>query len=181
MNRWPRWALPILMIVASLALGAWWRGSPDRAFREPFQSLAPDRVDAITLVSSHGTLRYERRGDLWRQVHPYEHPSDPAAIRTLLATASDVAPAYRMALGDAPAGAGLSESGLSLELGSGKDTLARFRIEAARKGAETLRLARTFVVGETPEKAGAALRPFRLDLGPRVYSRVGQREVAQPA
>lgn len=59
--------------------------------------------------------------------------------------------------------------------------LARFRIEAARKGAETLRLARTFVVGETPEKAGAALRPFRLDLGPRVYSRVGQREVAQPA
>lgn len=59
--------------------------------------------------------------------------------------------------------------------------LARFRIEAARKGAETLKLVRTFVVGETPEQAGAALRPFRLDLGPRVYSRVGQREVAQPA
>lgn len=59
--------------------------------------------------------------------------------------------------------------------------LARFRIEAVRKGAETLRLARTFVVGETPEKAGAALRPFRLDLGPRVYSHIGQREVAQPA
>jgi hypothetical protein len=59
--------------------------------------------------------------------------------------------------------------------------LARFRIEAARKGAETLSLVRTFVVGETPEQAGAALRPFRLDLGPRVYSRVGQREVAQLA
>jgi hypothetical protein len=59
--------------------------------------------------------------------------------------------------------------------------LARFRIEAARKGGGTLRLARTFVVGEAPEKPGAALRPFRLDLGPRVYSRIGQREVAQPA
>jgi hypothetical protein len=59
--------------------------------------------------------------------------------------------------------------------------LARFRIEAARKGADTHSLVRTFVVGETPEQAGAALRPFRLDLGPRVYSRVGQREVAQPA
>jgi hypothetical protein len=128
MSRWRRWALPILMIMASLALGAWWRASRDRAFREPFQSLSPDRVDAITLVSSRGTLRYERRGDHWRQVHPYEHPSDPAAIRMLLATASDTAPAYRMALGDAPAGAGLLESGLSLELGSGNDTLARFRI-----------------------------------------------------
>ena len=31
----------------------------------------------------------------------------------------------------------------------------------------------------SPEQAGAALRPFRLDLGPRVYSRVGQREVAR--
>jgi len=34
------------------------------------------------------------------------------------------------------------------------------------------------VVGEVPENPAAALRPFRLDLGPRVYSRIGQRAVA---
>jgi hypothetical protein len=128
MKSWRRWSLPILMIMASLALGAWWRASQERAFREPFQRLSPDRIDTIALVSARGTLRYERRGDLWRQVEPYEHPSDPAAIRMLLATASDVAPAYRVALQQAPANAGLAESELALELGSGRERLARFRI-----------------------------------------------------
>jgi len=33
------------------------------------------------------------------------------------------------------------------------------------------------LVGELPEAPGAALRPFRLDLGPRTYSRLGQRAV----
>ena len=37
MTSWNRWSLPLLMIVASLALGAWWRASQERAFREPFQ------------------------------------------------------------------------------------------------------------------------------------------------
>jgi hypothetical protein len=44
--------------------------------------------------------------------------------------------------------------------------LARLRVEV-----------QTFVVGELPDAPGAALRPFRLDLGPRTYSRLGQRAV----
>ena len=50
--------------------------------------------------------------------------------------------------------------------------LARFRIAAGAKV-----LAQTFVVGETPDDPAAALRPFRLDLGPRTYSKIGQRAV----
>lgn len=50
--------------------------------------------------------------------------------------------------------------------------LARFRVEA---GPSTF--AQTFVVGEVSADPAAALRPFRLDLGPRTYSRVGQRAV----
>ena len=50
--------------------------------------------------------------------------------------------------------------------------LARFRVEAG-----DLILAQTFVVGEQPSDPAAALRPFRLDLGPRTYSKLGQRAV----
>jgi hypothetical protein len=55
--------------------------------------------------------------------------------------------------------------------------LARLRVEAAQSATESLILAQTFVVGELPEKPDGALRPFRLDLGPRTYSRLGQRSV----
>ncbi len=54
--------------------------------------------------------------------------------------------------------------------------LARFAVEGPG-----VTLARTFVVGDAPEAADAALRPFRLDLGPRVYSRIGQREITAAA
>ena len=54
--------------------------------------------------------------------------------------------------------------------------LARFAVDGPG-----ISLARTFVVGEAPEVADAALRPFRLDLGPRVYSRIGQREIVAVA
>lgn len=56
--------------------------------------------------------------------------------------------------------------------------LARFRIESGGAGPVAQVLVQTFVVGELPEQPGAALRPFRLDLGPRTYSQVGQRAVA---
>jgi hypothetical protein len=55
--------------------------------------------------------------------------------------------------------------------------LARLRIEASTATGSPLIEAQTFVVGELPELPGAALRPFRLDLGPRNYARVGQRAV----
>ncbi len=59
--------------------------------------------------------------------------------------------------------------------------LARFRVEVLRNGAPPLVINRTFVIGETPETPEAALKPFRLDLGPRLYSHIGQREVAATA
>jgi hypothetical protein len=55
--------------------------------------------------------------------------------------------------------------------------LARLRVEASTLGGDPLVEAQTFVVGELPERDGAALRPFRLDLGPRNYMRVSQRAV----
>ncbi|MFM5953836.1 MAG: hypothetical protein ACKOPE_06005 [Novosphingobium sp.] len=55
--------------------------------------------------------------------------------------------------------------------------LARLRVEASTAGGDSLVQVQTFVVGELPEAPGAALRPFRLDLGPRTYSKLGQRAV----
>lgn len=55
--------------------------------------------------------------------------------------------------------------------------LARLRIEASTAAGTPLVQVQTWVVGELPEQPGAALRPFRLDLGPRTYSRIGQRTV----
>lgn len=55
--------------------------------------------------------------------------------------------------------------------------LARLRVEASTPVDGQLVSVQTFVVGEMPENPGAALRPFRLDLGPRTYSRLGQRAV----
>ena len=53
--------------------------------------------------------------------------------------------------------------------------LARFRLEA--DGAAPV--VRTFVVGQ-PSGANAALQPFRLDLGPRVYPQLGQHARRAP-
>jgi hypothetical protein len=55
--------------------------------------------------------------------------------------------------------------------------LARLRVEASTAAGQSLVQVQTYVVGELPEAQGAALRPFRLDLGPRTYSRIGQRAV----
>jgi hypothetical protein len=56
--------------------------------------------------------------------------------------------------------------------------LARFRVVSRGDGTHPQALVRTFVVGEEPATAGAQLRPFRLDLGPRTYSRIAQRALA---
>ncbi len=55
--------------------------------------------------------------------------------------------------------------------------LARLRVAAAVTTDESLILAQTFVIGELPEQPGGALRPFRLDLGPRTFGKLGQRTV----
>lgn len=55
--------------------------------------------------------------------------------------------------------------------------LARLRVEAAQAADHALVVAQTFVIGELPEQPGGALRPFRLDLGPRTFGKLGQRAV----
>lgn len=55
--------------------------------------------------------------------------------------------------------------------------LARLRVEASTPAGTPLVQVQTYVVGETGDDPNAALRPFRLDLGPRTYSRIGQRAV----
>lgn len=55
--------------------------------------------------------------------------------------------------------------------------LARLRIAASTAAGTPLVVAQTFVVGEDLRAAGGTLRPFRLDLGPRTYSQLGQRAV----
>lgn len=51
----------------------------------------------------------------------------------------------------------------------------------ARAGADGPAFASTHVVGEVPTRPGGGLRPFRLDLGPRIYAEVEQRKLAIPA
>lgn len=55
--------------------------------------------------------------------------------------------------------------------------LARLRVEASSEVGFLLVEAQTFVIGELAERPGAPLRPFRLDLGPRNYDKIGQRAV----
>ena len=55
--------------------------------------------------------------------------------------------------------------------------LARLRVEAAQAGNVPVLIAQTYVIGDLPEQPGGALRPFRLDLGPRTYGKLGQRAV----
>lgn len=56
--------------------------------------------------------------------------------------------------------------------------LARARIEAATPGGSARVEARTWVIGERGKAEGGGLRPFRLDTGPRTYSRIGERAVS---
>lgn len=58
--------------------------------------------------------------------------------------------------------------------------LARFRVLVFRDGRPPVSSGHAFVVGEEPGTPGAALKPFRLDLGPRLYSGITQRELALP-
>jgi hypothetical protein len=54
--------------------------------------------------------------------------------------------------------------------------LARLRIVSG--GEDTQVLVQTSVVGQRSPRPGGGLRPFRLDLGPRIYSELGQRAFA---
>lgn len=58
--------------------------------------------------------------------------------------------------------------------------LARFDAWASGPGGKAVRARGVFLVGQ--EGTGSErLQPFRLDLGPRVYDRLGQRSLAMPA
>ena len=53
--------------------------------------------------------------------------------------------------------------------------LARFGVQALGPDGRTVSLRRAFLVGQSRSAAADKLQPFRLDLGPRLYSEVGQR------
>jgi hypothetical protein len=54
--------------------------------------------------------------------------------------------------------------------------LARFAATASREDGQRVTERSAFLIGQEPE-ARAKLQPFRLDLGPRLYSQVGQRPI----
>lgn len=56
--------------------------------------------------------------------------------------------------------------------------LARWKIDAGSANAIVLC---TALVGQNPAGPGAGLRPFRLDLGPAIYSEIGQRTIEVPS
>ena len=56
--------------------------------------------------------------------------------------------------------------------------LVRFALKAESHGGEALALADTFVVGEPPQAPGGGVKPFRLDLGPRIYADLAARKVS---
>lgn len=58
--------------------------------------------------------------------------------------------------------------------------LVRLLVTATIEGRPHL-LRAAFVIGIEESASGERLQPFRLDLGPRIYSRVGQRALPVPA
>ena len=56
--------------------------------------------------------------------------------------------------------------------------LVRLALKAESHGGEALALADTFVVGEPPQAPGGGVKPFRLDLGPRIYADLAARKVS---
>ena len=59
--------------------------------------------------------------------------------------------------------------------------LVRFRIDAPDAEGHPRIATRIFVIGESPEQPGRRLKPIRIDLGPRTFSRISQREVETSA
>lgn len=59
--------------------------------------------------------------------------------------------------------------------------LARFRVTALGEGRPPQVSTRIFVIGESPEQPGRRLKPIRIDVGPRTFSRISQREIKAAA
>lgn len=59
--------------------------------------------------------------------------------------------------------------------------LARFRVTALEEGRPSLVSNRIFIIGESPDLPGKRLKPIRIDLGPRTFSHIGQREIKAAA
>lgn len=130
MRRFARWLLPFAVVVSALALGAWWRAGSGVAFRTPLASVAPDAVKSLALEGKGGRVRFERRGDAWRQVEPFEQVADAGAVRALLVAAADAAPVYRVALAAAPAESRLAQPDLSVSLTLADGAARVYRIGA---------------------------------------------------
>lgn len=116
MNAFARWLLPPTILALALALGAWWRSESGMDFRSPLAPFAPDAARAVTIEGKGLRARFERRGDAWRQVEPFEQVADAGAVRALLVAAADAAPVYRVPLGSAPVESRLSAPDLTVSV-----------------------------------------------------------------
>lgn len=106
----------------------------------------------------------------------------------LLITSEDIRPlhnASRLAPGEAATFKGELRLPLAqvLPIHSGKAVLfvplLRLRVESGSGDQGNRRVSHhAFVIGQLPLESGSALRPFQLELGPRIYSEIGQRELA---
>ena len=59
--------------------------------------------------------------------------------------------------------------------------LTRFSAHAQQPDGQPVAVRRAFLVGQSRSAAAGKLQPFRLDLGPQLYSELGQRALAEPA
>jgi len=134
MNRSRTWTVPAIALLASVALGWWWRrdgwqGPPRPLWRQPVAS-----VTGIEVTGRGTTWCYARQGDVWVQTEPFRQPADIAAIRRLLAAAADATPVYRQALAQTPHGAGLETPEATLVIRSGDRDRVTLRIGAEHPG-----------------------------------------------
>jgi hypothetical protein len=58
--------------------------------------------------------------------------------------------------------------------------LVRFRASAVAVSGAVVEVACVLAVGEPPATPGAGIRPFRLDLGPRLYNDIASRRLVAP-
>lgn len=104
MNPWR--AAIIIWIIAIMLGGAWLAlamrsdraagasdrnssGAPAAALLLTPEAWPIERIDGIEVRRGGGSLRFERRGDGWFQIDPYDQPAEGAALRELLLLAAE--------------------------------------------------------------------------------------------